>query len=175
MGRKVQSKTLTVRDMVFTVTPLSPTAALGCSVPLLKLIGAPAGALFGSVDLTEAKGGDRGAALTDALSAGLGGAVAALTERLNEAEVISLVQRLLEGCTVEMPTGDGKLSVLQLAGPRGVFDEVFRGDLFSMLKVVGLALEVNYLGPFGDWRRWLELAMSSIDKEKSKAESPEEK
>lgn len=172
MGRKEQSKTLTAGDYVFTVQPLSPTAALGCSVPLLKLIGAPAGALFGAVDLSEAKGGDRGAALTEAISAAAGGALAAFADRLTEDGVIDLVKRLLEGCTVEMTTEtDGKRSILPIVGLRGVFDEVFSGDLFTMFKVVGLAIEVNYLGPLGDWRHLLKLAMRSTDKEKAETKS----
>ena len=171
MGRVDQSKDISIGEMKFTVQPLAPRAAMKCGLKLFKLIGAPAGALFGAVDLTKAKGQDNAAALTGAMSAAAGGAMAALTDRLDEDEVIDLIDELLVGCTVEKTCDDGKVHTLNLVGPTGVFDDVFLGDLISLFKVVGVALEVNFAGPLGGWRGLVARLMDLIKKGEEKAKA----
>lgn len=69
----------------------------------------------------------------------LGAAVAELANRLDEAETVELVRRLLAGTRAD----DREVS------PQ--FDILFQGRYLTLFKVLGFVLEVNFKIPLGDW------------------------
>ena len=114
MGRKSQDRA--IGEGVWTVTQFPATEGLAILTRLLKLVGPAMGAL--------ARG--------EAGQVEVGTFLAALIERLDEADTVALVKRLLKDTRK-----DGR-EVLP------VFDIEFMGNYHTLLSVLGFVLEVNY-------------------------------
>lgn len=109
---------VTVDSETYKVHLLPPSRAIGLSVRLMKIVGEPLAAMAGQSDNMETA---------------LPTAVRALTTRLDESEVLGLIQKLLETVT------QGNKPV--------VFETHFQGRLGHMLKLVAKIVEVQ----FGDF------------------------
>jgi hypothetical protein len=98
-----------------------------------SIAGASSGALAGGVSLAKLN------------VAALGEGIAVLFERLTEDELESVTRGLLAGAMVVIERG-GKRSNVEVLE---VFDELFAGHIFSVLKLLRFAFEANY-GDFFD-------------------------
>jgi hypothetical protein len=113
-----------IDGMTFRVTQLPAMRGVKMLNRLVRILGPAAGRAFAGADPSAGLGGlDVGA---------LGGAVAALTERLSDDELESIIRTLLETATVD------NTPLLP------VFDLKLQGRMGSLLKLLGFALEVNY-------------------------------
>ncbi len=134
--RKSQKRTLD--DLDFIVTPFSATEGLGCLLSLTKLLGAPLGKAAGSV----AGEGNLLDVDTENVTMGvLADAIGSLADRLHEQEVMSLIKRLLMGTHVVY---NGKTVELMAGGNEAPFEVVFQGKYFTLFKLLGFVLEVNF-------------------------------
>lgn len=114
MGRKSQERA--IGEAVWTVSQFPATEGLAILTRLLKLVGPAMGAI------SRGEGGN----------VEVGTFIALLIERLDEAETIALVKRLLKDTRK-----DGR-EVLPM------FDLEFMGNYHTLLAVLGFVLEVNY-------------------------------
>lgn len=132
----------TERDIdgrTWTVTVFSATEGLGIMARLTRILGGPIGrAVAGALG---PGGGEDGPSVD---SATIAEAFEALADRLDEAEVVGLIKRMLRGTQVAMDDGK-KVS----AADR--FDTVFMGAYATLFKVIGFVLEANYDIPLADW------------------------
>lgn len=117
---------------VWAVNEFSATEGLGILSRLTKLCGGPISRALGSLS----GGGILDATVDFSI---LGEALSDLCGRLDEAEVVSLVKRLLASTVVDGdPAGGSK------------FDLIFQGRYWTMFKVMAFVVEVNYKIPFPD-------------------------
>lgn len=147
MSRELIAKQ--VDDHVYEFQQFQTTTALSVLAKLTKLVGEPLAIALGSVlqapkqsaelvnGVPSPVGEPKSSFLDrDISSDAIGKAVKALTERLDETEVIGLVRKL----TTEGVLCDHKPVI---------FEEHFRGRMLHLFKVVKAALEAQY-GNFSD-------------------------
>ena len=123
MARKSQERA--IGEGVWTVTQFPATEGLAILTRLLKLVGPAMGAI------SRGEGGN----------VEVGTFIALLIERLDEAETIALVKRLLKDTRK-----DGREILPQ-------FDLEFMGNYHTLLNVLGFVLEVNYGDFFAEMNR----------------------
>lgn len=116
----------------WTVNQFSATEGLRLLTRLMAIGGAP---LARAIQALPTDGSILDARVDFGL---LAAAISELTSRLEEAEVVELVKRLL-ACTL----ADGEDCERR-------FDVVFQGRYLTLFKVLGFVLEVNYQVPLAD-------------------------
>lgn len=134
-------KTKQIAGYTFTVTPLPGWQGLELLQQLGKLIG-PAIAKLGQ-SAAQANTGNDAAAL-----AGVSGAIEGALTALKPGELVMLGKQLLANTLVQTPAmgpGDA-VPVLK------VFDSEFAGQIFTVLKLMTFAIEVNYADFFAALR-----------------------
>lgn len=110
----------TIDGIDFEVSPLPAFRAL-------ELFPRITGFFAGAVSELGAVQRDKGEAIAKAIAA---------LAKSNPAELVALTKVLLEGCIITL---DGKQALLL-----PVFDVAMQGKLFTVMKLLGFAIEVNY-------------------------------
>jgi len=123
----------------WSVTAFSATEGVGVLARLTRILGGPIGKAISGALGSE---GDTGGVGVDAAT--IAEAFEALADRLDEAEVVGLVKRLLRGTQVAEESG-------RKVNAADSFDTLFMGSYWTMFKVIGFVLEANYDLPLGAW------------------------
>lgn len=131
-----EPKRTTIDDVQYNVTPMSPIAASKLLTRLLKIVGEPIGKLASLKKEEGAKG------LLDSNIDGdlIGEALSALTEKLDENEIESILKRVISPDYVTFST-DGD-SWKKLVSIDGHFSQY--GGMAGMFKLARFVLETNY-------------------------------
>ena len=133
-----QTEEREIDGRTWAVTAFSATEGLGILSRLTRLLGGPLGRALASA---MGPGEGDGPGLDTAT---ITGAFESLADRLDEAEVVSLIKRMLRGTRTTLDSG-------KQASAADAFDVVFMGAYGTLFKVLAFVLEANYQIPLTDW------------------------
>jgi len=131
-----EPKRITIEDVQYTVTPMSPISASKLLTRLLRIIGEPVGKLAALKKQEGAKN------LLDTEIDGnlIGDALSSLTEKLDENEMESILKRIISPDHVTFSTDGNEYK--KLMSIDGHFSQF--GGMAGMFKLARFVLETNY-------------------------------